>query len=68
MAGFAPAYGGAVLIFWWLNHNRLKLVLEYNHPAVAELDGLAGHGGRSRIRRESAGEAINVVGATALNK
>jgi hypothetical protein len=56
------------LFLRWLNHNRLKLVLEYDHSAVAELDGFGSRAGGSGVRRESARESVNVVRAASLNK
>lgn len=53
---------------WWRNHNNLKLVLEHDHLAFAELDDLAGRADGSSIRRESTYESVNVVGTATLNK
>lgn len=53
---------------WRLNHHHLKHVLKHNHSAVAELDVLAGRADRSRVRRESACESVNVLGAAALDE
>src|ERR1051325_8198577 len=53
---------------WWLNHNRLELVLEDDHSTIAELYALAGRSGSLCIGRGSAGEPVNVLVVATLDK
>ena len=61
-------FGGMGVISLVAQSQSPETVLKNNHSAVSELDRLAGRGGGGGVRRESASESINVVGAAALNK